>query len=815
MQTVHTVGKMADIRCQMCGKFNPDDLVECKHCGARLKPLIAPPLSNDDSGTNWANASQEDTLSWLRGLGQDEENQESGLGLDDTDDLPDWPGSSSTQIESASSGLDWMDDVRGNASIDSGALRDESVEETPGSGSLPSWLSIDEEEVSEQNPSFVESPEMESPSTEDDWLNTLSSEDSLTATVSLPDWAEQSKDFAPEEQLSEDLPGRLAPSPQEVTPEPDDFDDDLPSWLKSGESSLFEQKTQLTPESPSDTELDGEFPDWLDSLSRKTGMTGKLGEMPEWLDENEPSLALEKQDEADEEGTLDWLATLGDVPEEESGSEDWGAGVGSQSGSVGTVGGLTLDSEDSFISAFDKGETPDWLESLQGSEVDYLETSDTLSEIEPSSWGLEQTPELEDWQDTERPPQEPVRTLSPEDSDISGGLPSWVNAFRPIDGADIATEYTEGKLERIGPLAGLRGLLNPEADIAKTTKPPTYSDSLQVSSSQHANAQLLQSLIETESVPQSIPDVSPLSSQRILRVIIGIVLILTMVFPLISGTENIPLPTQPLPQEIQSIWNLSNSAPLDRPVLVSMDFDPGMSGELEVAAAAVFDQLMARGVPLAIVSTSPVGAGLGERQVAYLQSNFPYDHHYVYGEDYVNLGYIAGGTAGLANFALIPRQSVVMAYDSRPIWELLDLDAGNPWLSPVMKNITLLKDFPMTIILTDSPDIARNWVEQVEPHLQDNALTMIVSAQAEPFVRPYLENTDPTNRQLEGLLVGLRGGASYEQAKNSSFLGRLYWDAFGVGVLVAVLLILAGGGFNYLDQLNKTRRQARKSKPRK
>lgn len=249
--------------------------------------------------------------------------------------------------------------------------------------------------------------------------------------------------------------------------------------------------------------------------------------------------------------------------------------------------------------------------------------------------------------------------------------------------------------------------------------------------------------------------------------------------------------------------------------MVAFDYEPGLSGELEVASRALFDQWMERGIPLALVSTSPVGSALGERQVTYIQSRVPYQHHYVYGEDYVNLGYIAGGTAGLANFALTPRQTIRMAFDDRPIWELLDLDASNPWLTPVMQPITGLGDFYMTVLLTDNPETARNWLEQVEPILRRNSFVVIASTQAEPFIRPYFQNPEPSQRQVEGMLVGLRGGAAYEQNLGQLGTARFYWDTFGIGLLVAVILIILGGGYNYLDEMRRVQRQSRRGKSKK
>lgn len=814
---------MADIRCQMCGKQNPDNLQECKFCGARLKPLIAPSSSSkpksEETGSNWANTSPEDTLDWLRSLGQDEKSL-GGSAL--TDDLPDWQ--TEVEPEKGHSSI-WMDDSEEDEAFEAETLseqsnwdvpnadaqldqwfsgkdesapapdEDESLEDffsknaTSGSEPLPSWL------VDKEDEKTVPLSDMFGKPTEaDDWLNSLGNEDSITATVS--DWKQPT---SPAQAPKDDLPDWLSSSPAESAfPESDVFDEDLPSWLKSGGSSQDAAETSAP--MPSSNELEGEFPDWLDSLDSKTGMTGKLDNMPEWIDEDKGS--------GGQESTFDWLSTLGDTPEEEPApSNQWdkepefGGVLGKDA-----IGGLTLDPEDSFISEVDKDNTPDWMQGIR--EEEFPAGGGGFQ----SSWGFDTSPRRESRQDSESRPKEDA--ITPVEDSSTGGLPSWVKAFRPPAGADIATEHAEGELERVGPLAGLRDLLTPEADITKTTKLPSYSEVLQVSAVQNAHTQLLQSLVEAENVPQPVTQVSLLSSQRILRSVFGVLLILAMLFPLNSGTQIIPLPLE-MPQELQNVENLSNGAPLDRPILVAFDYEPGLSGELEVASKALFDHWMERGIPLALVSTSPLGAALGERQVNFLQGRFPYQHEYVPGEDYINLGYIPGGTAGLANFALAPRENVQVSYDNREIWKLFNFEEANPWNSPLLQPIAQLSDFYMTVLLTDNPETARNWIEQVEPALRRNSLVIVTSTQAEPFIRPYFENPEPSLRQVEGLLVGLRGGAAYEQNQGQFGAARLYWDPFGIGLLVAVGLIVLGGGYNYLDQLRKVQRQNRRNKGKK
>ena len=139
--------KMADIRCQMCGKPNPGTSTECKYCGARLKPLIAsqpsapaPSAKKETGAANLAGASQEDTLGWLRLLGQDEDEALTDSGA--TDDLPDWLGGGGTQTPtSKNSQPDWMNELGGGDLLEDSSVPDQSGWDTPGEESqLDQWL---------------------------------------------------------------------------------------------------------------------------------------------------------------------------------------------------------------------------------------------------------------------------------------------------------------------------------------------------------------------------------------------------------------------------------------------------------------------------------------------------------------------------------------------------------------------------------------------------------------------------------------------------------------------------------------------------
>ena len=158
-------------------------------------------------------------------------------------------------------------------------------------------------------------------------------------------------------------------------------------------------------------------------------------------------------------------------------------------------------------------------------------------------------------------------------------------------------------------------------------------------------------------------------------------------------------------------------------------------------------------------------------------------HQYQSGVQYVNLGYLAGGPAGILYLADEPPQAVTVGMDGQPVI----------WGAGPLHAIQKLSDFAALIILTDNADTGRQWIEQAGPRLGSTPMLMVISAQAEPMIRPYF-----ASGQLKGLVSGLSEAKIYEQsnqnlgATHQFGLDSQYWDSFSVGMLVAELLIVAG-----------------------
>ena len=385
------------------------------------------------------------------------------------------------------------------------------------------------------------------------------------------------------------------------------------------------------------------------------------------------------------------------------------------------------------------------------------------------------------------------------------GLPDWMEDMHPeeeIIPADGTFEPISSIMESAGPLAGLHGVLPVQsvgaglygkgrsmvkwacshitgpAITSPVGLPPTPTLKMHLSRRQKEQVALLRKMLATDedAAPVNLP--AAVVSQRLVRWGIAIILFFASLLPIITGSQQLSLPIPA--HEIQEVSQLVGGLPPGTPVLLAFDYEPGLSGEMDAAASAVVDHLMVRGVSLALVSTSPIGPVLAEHFVQKIQVK----HRYLPGKQYLNLGYIPGGSVGLLSFASLPQRTLPYTIDGKRAWE-----------NTPLQNVKKLSDFTLVVVIVDDPETARNWIEQVQPFLGVTPLVMVISAQAEPMIRPYYEGSP---RQIQGMVVGLTGGSAYERMTGLEGLGRAYWDAFGIELFLAVAIILVGAMVSFI-----------------
>ena len=832
---------MADVLCPVCGKPNSQEEGVCQFCGASLKPGEAippadlhtlkpgdeptrrdtsefekdkPPIEGSihpgDIPTRKNTAELEQALpSWLRSL-RESKRPAAGESMAAPSLNEEKPSSAAFTGSEAPGDLpDWL------AGLDkAGSEEDE----------IPDWLAgLQENKPAEAAASSGEE-ENPTPGLEnEDWMRRLDNQE--------PPAASQSP-------INATPPAPVEPG-LDLTPEPD-AQGDLGDWLKSLQSSESGEKQ---PSSASQPAADADLPDWLSGLagiaedgrpavdeSKTNNEPFPAESNPDWLNElKQNSAASELPPDAEESGSVpDWLSGLGSTPAAPAaGSEgnlpDWLSNLGEKSGPQAEMPPAQFESEP-MAADNPPGETPDWLSRLQADydtvgeseqqKADFEAASETPAPLKgtgplpewltgiqpttPTSGGS--TPALIPDNKVNLPSQEGAMAfsmetpdwlskLNPEQGSEKQGenqegpqaaedleaaeLPSWVQAMRPVEAVvDSKTAaLDEQATEHSGPLAGLRGILPAEPGLGALRKPPVYSSKLLVSDGQQRYAAALERLVAGESNPRT-TEPKKLVSNRLWRWVITLLLLLAISLPFLSTAQIAPtfLTSSDKGASSKIIQGLQSNVP----VLVAFDYDPALSGEMEAVSAPIMDQLLSMKTPLALISTNPTGPALAEH---FLQTTSLVNvYKYQSGQQYVNLGYLAGGPAGILYLAGSLNSAMPVDVNGKPAWN-----------SGPLQGIQSLSNFAAVIVLTDNADTGRNWIEQAGPRLGNTPLLMVISAQAEPMIRPYFDSG-----QLKGLVSGLADAKIYEQNYNRPGLAYHYWNSFSVGMLMTELMIVAG-----------------------
>ncbi|HAV77555.1 MAG TPA: hypothetical protein DCX53_09415 [Anaerolineae bacterium] len=365
-------------------------------------------------------------------------------------------------------------------------------------------------------------------------------------------------------------------------------------------------------------------------------------------------------------------------------------------------------------------------------------------------------------------------------------LPSWVQAMRPVDSAiegTSATEESEQVPEREGPLAGFRGII-PSAPIGSSLRPKAFSLKLQVTDEQETGASLIEQIIVGEAAAHPKKSTKAASSQRALRWMISILFL--GILSVIIGIGSQSLGIFP-PGRVSELSNLIGAIPDGSPVLLVMDYDPSVAGELAAAAGPVLDQMaLVRHSTFTFLAMSPNGPAMVEHLM--LNTGIGRDVSagglgYQAEANYFNLGFLPGGSAGVLGFVSAPERAFPQV------------------------NVDGFTEFEAVVLLTDSAESGRVWVEQLEfakqarPEIASKPLIVVSSAQAGPMLEPYV-----SSGQVDVLVNGLSDAAKYEFVNQSRpGMARAYWDSFGVGLMLAVLSIVLGGIWNFFIGIRERR----------
>jgi hypothetical protein len=661
------------------------------------------------------------------------------------------------------------------------------------SGDTPDWLKKMAAESAESNDAlFNDSSQSSNPlsSNTPDWLRQMAAEDDapkndLNATPSdAPDWLRQ---MVTDDNTQNDNVQTLSAGTFDAPATTESID--APDWLRAmgdlqdqppgTDSAAFSEAGSA--ESEASEGASANVPDWMkDFPSTESGQPSQTA-TPSWLKEEEPAASAGTE-------VPSWLSSTPTPQQEPAPAQDeaafgdipsWLKAAAPQSSvyessSVEPTPAATTPASDS----------PDWLNAFKSIDTPDAPDQTAPPAFTPDSQSNENVDalfaEMPDWLSsaTDTPSASSAssssNSTSVTDADAltPGELPSWVQAMRPVDTGSSSRSSSSSlpsdqTLESRGALAGLQGVLPSVPGYAPTSKPKAYSIKLQASEEQQAHATLLEQILAAETEPVPIASFSALTTSRVLRWFLAVALFAVLITVLFLHTQIFPRPLG-VPPEINGAFQVSQSIPEGAPVLAVFDYEPARAGEMEAAAAPMFNLL--KQLNFTFISTNETGAILADRFISQ-----PFADTNKSGFQVLNVGYLPGGQMGIRAFAQDPEQT-----------------------TPQLKGITSLSQFTALIIITDSADSARSWIEQTSSVRGAIPIVIISSAQAAPMIQPYYES-----QQISGLVNGLYGSAVFEQINEQNNGGipgisRSYWDAYSLGMLLAMILIVGGGLWNLI-----------------
>ncbi len=364
-------------------------------------------------------------------------------------------------------------------------------------------------------------------------------------------------------------------------------------------------------------------------------------------------------------------------------------------------------------------------------------------------------------------------------------LPAWLHAIRPVEAVTPLQPAPEPPAEGEKPaeqgiLSGIEGVLRSADLTGQIKKPPVYSPGIEVSERQLQNVALFKTLLEGAEPVDLAKSAQkpPVKSSLILRIVVTLALLAAVLMPIFSYTPFVITPVL-FPAEVVNTFSKIQNLPSDKPVLLAAHFEAGLAGEMKWTSRAVIEHLMARNIPMTLISTNAIGYAILEEEIRGISS---VETNYSVDDQVVNLGYLPGGTLGILSLTRNLHQALPYTTTIQPAWD-----------QPILLGINRLSDFGAVIILTDNADIVKTWVEQVGTSADVSPILAVLSAQAAPMTQPYYDSG-----QIKGFVAGMNGSQSYEQIMQRPYQSTLAFGSFQSTLLITALIIFIGGAVSLI-----------------
>lgn len=260
--------------------------------------------------------------------------------------------------------------------------------------------------------------------------------------------------------------------------------------------------------------------------------------------------------------------------------------------------------------------------------------------------------------------------------------------------------------------------------------------------------------------------------------------------PLLLGLQ---FPEVPSPKTI-AVFDAIENLPDGSTVLLSLDFDPSSSGELEPMASAITRHCCEKKHRILYLTLWDRGVPMIQDSLDIIEREYP---QRAYGKDYVNLGYKSGGIVVIKNAVTNLRADFSRDQTGKSLDQLA-----------ITRDLKSLRDLGLLISVGAGYPGPREWVQYAAAQYNLKMVAGATGVQA-PQLSPYLPEP------LLGVLGAIKGAAEYEKLllaryphleKNPATVeGQRRMGPQFVAHLLIVALIVAGNAASFWERWSARR----------
>ncbi len=230
--------------------------------------------------------------------------------------------------------------------------------------------------------------------------------------------------------------------------------------------------------------------------------------------------------------------------------------------------------------------------------------------------------------------------------------------------------------------------------------------------------------------------------RRIIYVILLIVVIIPLLFPSEEKVRVMP--------PVKKFFNAVDAISEDKALIIDFDYAPQTQPELEPMAFALLRHVFKQRIKLLVLSLYVQPLGLAQNALDNVIEEFnsvaqTHEDSIIYGRDYVFLGWVPPPIIPILGMG----ESIKNVYQ-------VDYYGNQTDTLPLMREIRNYNDVGLLVSLSGA-DPPKWWVAYAQNKFGIKVAAGITAVSASEYY-PYLQTG-----QFSGLLVGMKGGAEYEE----------------------------------------------------